>query len=170
MRHDDSWYGIDVIGRLVEVAIAVADETLIHRTEALRGVGFLCADEFRQVIVVLDRAEERSVELRRGAIGDRGLQTDVHSIDIAVVLVHLLLDVVGSELVEVVLRGIHRPGERLCYREGCEVPTIMVAGVGCIDDRPEGPVLVWLEGGVEVEEVGVLRLHLSPPWVNGSTE
>ena len=170
MRHDDPWYGIDVIGRLVEVAIAVTDKTLIHRTEALRGVGFLCADEFRQVIVVLDRAEERSVELRRGAVGYRGLQTDVHSIDIAVVLVHLLLDVVGSELIEVVLRGIHRTGERLCYREGREVPTIMVAGVGCIDDRPEGPVLVWLEGGVEVEEVGVLRLHLSPPWVNGSTE
>ena len=35
MRHDDPWYSIDIIGRLVEVAIAVADETLIHRTEAL---------------------------------------------------------------------------------------------------------------------------------------
>ena len=46
MRHDDPWYGIDVIGRLVEVAITVADETLIHSTEALRGVGLLGADEF----------------------------------------------------------------------------------------------------------------------------
>ena len=115
MRHNDPRYGIDVIGRLVEVAIAVADKTLIHRTEALGGVGLLGADEFRQVIVVLDRAEERSVELRRGAVSDRGLQTDVHSIDIAVVLVHLLLDVVGSELVEVVLRRVHRTGECLRY-------------------------------------------------------
>ena len=170
MRHDDPRYGIDVIGWLIEVAIAVADETLVHRTEALRGVGLLGADEFRQVIVVLDRSEERSVELRRGAVGYRGLQTDVHSIDIAVVLVHLLLDVVGSELVEVVLRGVHRTGECLCYREGREVPTVMIARIGCIDDRPEGPVLVGLEGGVQVEEVGVLRLYLSPPWVNGSTE
>ena len=170
MRHDDPWYGIDIIGRLVEVAIAVADKTLIHRTEALRGVGLLGADEFRQVIVVLDRAEERSVELRRRAVSYRGLQTDVHSIDIAVVLVHLLLDVVGSELVEVVLRGVHRTGECLRYREGGEVPAVMITGVGGIDDRPEGPVLVWLEGGVEVEEVGVLRLYLSPAWVDRSAE
>ena len=58
VRHHDSRDSIYVLCWLVEVAIAVAYETLIHRTEALGDVGLLGADKFGQVIIVLDRSEE----------------------------------------------------------------------------------------------------------------
>ena len=69
MGHDYLGYGVDIIGRLVEIAVIVTYQTLVHRTEAFGDIGLLSADKLGQVIVILDRSEERSIEFLRRMVG-----------------------------------------------------------------------------------------------------
>ena len=70
MGHDYLRYGVDIIGRLVEVAVVVTYQTLVHRTEAFGDIGLLGADKLSQVIVILDGSEERSIEFLRRMVGE----------------------------------------------------------------------------------------------------